>query len=116
MGYLSARGMALSPVDRRVAVHWHLRNNMFPPLPEEYLDAAITALELAEEAGPFEEGFMDEEVLDTPVVLPDDLHIYPRGAWQDDSGRRYATARHLIQVMRLDAFIDFGEELDEEND
>lgn len=81
----------------RMALSFHIRTNFYPPLPNEYVDVAIEALDLiaTEDGG--------------DVELPN-VEILPRQAYKDDGGKWWCDAWTLVQILHLEAFAEIDEE------
>ena len=85
MGYLNALGMA-EQTDLTTAVQWHLRYNMYPPVPLAMTRVAVQAI--------------NSIVLD----LPDTLIALPDGV--SYRGEEAVEAWRVVDSLRLDAFVD----------
>ncbi len=96
MGTMGAMGMAEAVNDGLAslytALHWHLTSNHYPPLPSEWVDAAIEAIE----AG-------NDEDWDREITLP------AAGRYAEQS----YPAGEIIERMHLDAFLT-GPDYDDE--
>lgn len=86
MGYLQASEMANSGLSLEQAVTWHLTSNHYPPLPQEFVQVALDAIEHAQ---------TDE--WDALVELPEGV------LYRGSSAMRVG---NVIEALHLDAFID----------
>lgn len=85
MGYSSASDM-LANTDLRTAVSWHFSSNCYPPIPQQMLDTAIDAIDLA-----------NCDMWNVHVQLPQGVTY---------NGLTSATAGEIIDAYRLYAFLD----------
>lgn len=84
-------------IDLDTALHWHLTANHYPPVNSVFIPVAKTAIEKGVEAVLAD----DYEILDEPVVLPNDM---------------IKTYGELIEGLHLDSFIEQALAEDEEEE
>lgn len=112
MGSMNGRAMGEAVEEgfpQGLALEWHLQANHYPPLPREFVTVAVAALEKAQDAGPYPEGFFDPEVLDEEVEWPN-LGIMPKDSRQDEDGKIFSTVRVAMEAMHLWDFVSFEDE------
>lgn len=86
MGYSTALGLATG-ADLKQAVSAHFATNCYPPIPQLWVDQAIVAIyDCASEEG------------GNLVDLPDGVTL--------PNGGKQTTASHIVESLRLDAFVD----------
>ena len=95
MGYMQA--MSLAEIeDLRTALIIHLRSNMYPPLPLDYVEPLIEAIE-----------FCNNKEYRAYVALPKDIVPYPRLAeFHHVDDCFYIDAIDLISACRAEPFME----------
>lgn len=97
MGTTNALGWAeaAETIGLDTAIFAHLRTNLFPPLPGEYVTPIIEALEAVR-----------AEDYDRPIKLDKSLVPKPNRAWtREPEGQTYVAAEELVRVTRTEAFL-----------
>lgn len=72
------------------SMSYHLRGNFYPPLPLDYAEPAIRAVELCE-----------QEDYDAEIILPANIEPHPSVAVKTEAGWSI-TAGELVRILRLD--------------
>jgi len=100
-----------------MAITAHLTSNFYPPLPADYVQVALAALEIANRAN-YGYGDWDNEILEETVTWPHMLTVgmEPRGADHDETGHPVTTAMEAMEMMQLWAFVTEPDEEEDEDD
>ena len=85
MGYRNAYDLA-TETDMVTALSWHFASNMFPPVPQSLIPAAVKAVHAVCHGNGSD-----------AVTLPESI------LWH---GRQTIPARAMVNELRLDAFVD----------
>ena len=108
MGHLHAAEFAEAVNDGslglRTAISVNLTSNHYPPLPTEYVDPIIEALDAYNEDDP-----------NRRIYLPVSLPLIPRQAVREDDGGFSIDATTLILITHSDGFLNHDED-DEEGE
>lgn len=99
MGSFTAQDLA-EHFDMHAGLRMHITSNHYPPLPVEYVDIALKAIN----------AYNNTRDLDHLIELPQDLQPLPRRLqWVD--GLPHAEVGTLIEILHLDHWL-----LDEDSD
>ena len=82
--------------DMRMSARAYVTSRFFPPLPVEYGDLAVDALQVLAEYGP-----------EAKVALPANLNPLPHGYWEEDEAL-FVRAHVLISALRLEHMLPDG--------
>lgn len=83
MGLQNALSMAAATDDLRLALHWHLQSNHYPPVPATMIDPCIDAIDAVNEDDPDRRITLPEGILyrgreDAPAwAIVEAHHLYP---------------------------------------
>ena len=94
MGSLQAQEMA-EMLDTETAIHWHLRSNHYPPVPESMVPVCVEAIEAAL-----------EDYWEKEITLPEGV------SWR---GSDTAPAYAIIEGHHLHAWVQLDEEYEDED-
>lgn len=88
-------------VDLKQALAAHLQSNHYPPIPSDWIQPAINAIEAAN-AGNWEDAQIITTTCERSGMTPRQAYVDGRHTW--------IKAGELIEVLHLDAFLDVSDE------